>query len=82
MQEKTQELEKLDAQKKWIMKDKHAVEADSILEGFRVLMTSKYFNEWMTVKQANLDKVPTKNGQIIDQTQEKKALEELFMTVF
>jgi hypothetical protein len=32
------------------MKDKESVEAQSILEGFRVLLTTKYYNEWMSVK--------------------------------
>lgn len=44
----------MDAQKKLILKDKSAVEAESILEGFKVLLTSKYFTEW---RKAKMDKI-------------------------
>ena len=48
------ELERLNDQKKLIFKDKSAVETDSLLEGFRVLLTTKYFNEWRSAKKAKI----------------------------
>lgn len=56
LQEKTQELERLDAQKKLILKDKSSIEAESILEGLKVLLTSKFFNEWRNAQLMKVSK--------------------------
>jgi hypothetical protein len=63
LQEKTKELERLDAQKKWSLKDKANMEAEAMYEGFRVLLRTKFFNEWRTVKQAQLDKATGSKGE-------------------
>ena len=63
LQEKTKELERLDAQKKWILKDKANVEAAAVYEGFRVLLRTKFFNEWRAIKQAQLDKATGSTGE-------------------
>jgi len=49
--EKQEELEKLEAQKHKILKDKEDVEMDTMREGFRNVLKSKFFNEWRAVKQ-------------------------------
>ena len=49
--EKQEELEKLEAQKHRILKDKEDVEMDTMREGFRNVLKSKFFNEWRVTKQ-------------------------------
>lgn len=56
MVEKQEELEKLEAQKHKILKDKEDVEMDTMREGFRNVLKSKFFNEWRSVKQTRLIK--------------------------
>lgn len=82
LQEKTKELERLDAQQKWILKDKAHMEAAALYEGFRVLLRTKFFNEWRTVKQALLDKAPGSKGEQINEKEEERALEELVANVY
>ena len=48
--EKQTELIILDGQKKLILKDKENIEFETMKEGLRLILKSKFFNEWRAVK--------------------------------
>lgn len=49
--QKQEELVVLEQQKQQILKDKENIEIDTMREGFRNILKTKFFNEWRAVKQ-------------------------------
>ena len=41
----------LEGQKEQILKDKEQIEVDTLREGFRNILKTKFFNEWRAVQQ-------------------------------
>ena len=52
--QKTAELEQHQRDLKKVLKDKQVIEIDSLREGFKIVLKSKFFNEWRSVKAEKL----------------------------
>ena len=82
MVEKQTELEVLEAQKEKILKDKEDIEMDTMREGFRNILKTKFFNEFRAVKQQKLAETDGKDTVRIDESAAEKELEDLILDTY
>ena len=80
--EKEAELALLEQQKEKILKDKEDIEIDTMREGFRNILKTKFFNEWRAVKQQKLSTEKGTSKVKINEGEAEKELEGLILDTY
>lgn len=72
----------MEHQKEKILKDKEEIELDTMREGFRNILKTKFFNEWRDVKQQQLTKEAGNAKAKINESEAEKELENLILDTY